>query len=104
MTKSGTNLWTGSAFEFFRDKSMNALTETEILAAPAGGSPTKGDYRRNQFGGSFGGPILKDKAHFFFAVERSNQDTTQAVNTQGLFPSKDGVFAVPTRDTRSPAR
>src|SRR4249920_3599436 len=36
VTKSGTNLWSGSAFEFFRDKSMNALTETEILAAGTG--------------------------------------------------------------------
>ena len=58
VTKSGTNLWSGSAFEFFRDKSMNALTETEILAAGAG-SPVKGDYRQNQFGGSFGGPIAE---------------------------------------------
>jgi len=99
VTKSGTNLWSGSAFEFFRDKSMNSLTETEILAAPAGTSPVKGDYRQNQFGGSFGGPILKDQAHFFLAVERTNQDKTQAVNTQGLYPSKDGVFAVPYRET-----
>ena len=98
VTKSGTNLWTGSAFEFFRDKSMNALTETEILAAGSG-TPVKGDYRQNQFGGSFGGPIMKDRAHFFVAVERQNLDKTQAVNTQGLYPSQDGVFAVPTRDT-----
>src|SRR4029079_9973954 len=55
ITNTGTNIWSGSAFEFFRDKSMNALTETEILAAPAGTSPVKGDYRQNQFGGSFGG-------------------------------------------------
>src|SRR5436190_951199 len=33
VTKSGTNFFQGSGFEFFRDKSMNALTETEILAA-----------------------------------------------------------------------
>jgi hypothetical protein len=100
VTKSGTNLWSGSAFEFFRDKSMNALTETEKLPEINGtGAAVKGDYRQNQFGGSFGGPILKDQAHFFFAVERTNQDKTQVVNTQGLFPSKDGVFAVPYRET-----
>jgi hypothetical protein len=98
VTKSGTNLFTGSAFEFFRDKSMNALTETEILTAGSG-TPVKGDYRQNQFGGSFGGPIAKDQAHFFFAIDRTNQDKTQAVNTQGLFPSKDGIFAVPYRST-----
>ncbi|MCU1382858.1 MAG: TonB-dependent receptor [Acidobacteria bacterium] len=98
VTKSGTNILSGSAFEFFRDKSMNALTETEKLAAGTG-TPVKGDYRRNQFGGSFGGPIAKDQAHFFFAIERTNQDTTQTVDTKGLFPDKNGVFAVPYRET-----
>src|SRR3954452_19712811 len=99
VTKSGTNLFAGSAFEFFRDKSMNALTETEKLAATAGTAAVKGDYRQHQFGGSFGGPIAKDQAHFFVAVERTNQDKTQAVNTQGLFPAKDGIFPVPYRET-----
>src|SRR5258705_10687428 len=70
VTKSGTNLWSGSAFEFFRDKSMNALTETEKLPQINGtGAAVKGDYRQNQFGGSFGGPILKDQAHFFFPIQ-----------------------------------
>ena len=92
VTKSGTNQYQGSLFEFFRDKSMNALTETEKLAQT---SPTKGDYRRSQFGGSFGGPLVMDKVHFFFAIERTQQDTTQTVNTKGLFPTLDGVY--PTR-------
>jgi len=94
VTKSGTNLWHGSGFELFRDKAMNALTENEKLNAVE-----KQDYRRHQFGGSFGGPIAKDKIHFFFAIERTQQDTTQVVNTQGLFPDKDGVFPVPYRET-----
>ena len=93
VTKSGTNLVTGSFFEFFRDKAMNAQTETERL-----NDLDKQDYRRNQFGGSLGGPIAKDKAHFFFAIERTQQDTLQAVNTQGLFPNLDGVYTVPYRE------
>jgi outer membrane receptor protein involved in Fe transport len=95
VTKSGTNNWAGSGFDYFRDKAMNSLTETEKLASA---NPTKGDYRQNQFGGSFGGPIAKDRAHFFLAVERTQQDKTQTVNTSGLFPDKDGVFAVPYRE------
>jgi hypothetical protein len=99
VTKSGTNNWSGSAFEMFRDKSMNALTQTEKLAVlGTSDDPTKGDYRQNQFGGSFGGPIAKDKAHFFAAIERTQQDKTQTVNTSGLFPNEDGVFAVPYRE------
>src|SRR5262245_5688316 len=100
VTKSGTNQFAGSAFEFFRDKSMNALTETEKLPELNGtGAAQKGDYRQSQFGGSIGGPIAKDRAHFFLAVERTVQDKTQRVNTQGLFPDKDGIFAVPYRET-----
>jgi outer membrane receptor protein involved in Fe transport len=99
VTKSGTNNWAGSAFELFRDKSMNALTMTERLPEINGtGDAVKGDYRQNQFGGSFGGPIARDRAHFFVAVERTQQDKTQAINTQGLFPDQDGIFPVPYRE------
>ena len=99
VTKSGTNDMSGSFFESFRDKSMNATTQTEKLA-----DADKQDYRRNQFGGSFGGPIIKDKIHFFGAVERTQQDTTQTVNTQGLFPALDGAMRCPTVRTSSPER
>jgi outer membrane receptor protein involved in Fe transport len=93
VTKSGTNDLHGSFFELFRDKSMNAKTQTEKLS-----SAPKGDYRRHQFGGSFGGPIAKDKAHYFGAFERTQQDTTQAVSTLGLYPALDGVFTTPYRE------
>src|SRR4051794_15754890 len=93
VTKSGTNNPQGSWFTTMRDKSMNARTETEKL-----NNIDKQNYRRYQYGGSFGGPIVKDKAHYFAAVERTQQDTTQSVNTQGLFPSLDGVNPTPYRE------
>src|SRR5436190_13461256 len=83
VTKSGTNNLHGSWFELFRDTKMNAQTETEKLT-----NVEKQKYRRNQFGGSFGGPIATDKAHFFAAVERTQQNTFQSVSTKGLFTSK----------------
>jgi len=103
VTKSGSNQASGSFFELFRNKAMNSESETETLAdnaAIAAGQPApgKGNYNRNQFGGSFGGPIVKDKLQFFLALERTQQDTTQAVNTQGLFPSLDGVYSLPYRE------
>jgi len=94
ITKSGTNSYRGSAFELFRDKSLNSITTTET-----NGGADKQDYRRNQFGGSFGGPILRDKIHYFAAAERIQQDTKQVVNTKGLFPSLDGTFDTPFRET-----
>src|SRR5262245_18714787 len=93
VTKSGTNDLRGSAFGYFRDKSLNARTETEKL-----NDVPKGDYRRWQYGASLGGPIQKDKTHFFASYERIQQDTTQSVDTLGLFPEKDGVFALPVRE------
>ncbi len=93
VTKSGTNNVRGSFFTSVRDKSLNAKTQTEKLA-----NVGKQDYRRYQYGGSFGGPIVQNKAHFFAAFERTQQDTTQAVNTQGLIPSSDGVFPTPSRE------
>ena len=93
VTKSGTNNWQGSFFELFRDTNMNAKTETEKLS-----NLDKQKYRRNQFGGSFGGRIVRDRAHFFGAVERTKQNTFQAVDLKGLFPG-NGVYPTPYTET-----
>ena len=93
VTKSGTNDLRGSWFTMFRDKALNARTFSQEIA-----NLDKQDYRRWQFGGSFGGPIARDKAHFFAAVERTQQDTNQAVDTRGLFPGEDGVYPTPVRE------
>ena len=57
-TKSGSNQFHGAAFEFLRNEATDALNYF------AGGQP-KTPFRRNQFGGAVGGPILKDKLFFF---------------------------------------
>ena len=93
ITKSGTNDYRGSWFTMFRDDTLNAKTETEKRA-----EVDKQDYRRWQYGGSFGGPILRDKAHFFGAYERTQQDTFQVVDTKGLFPDLDGIYTTPYRE------
>jgi Carboxypeptidase regulatory-like domain/TonB-dependent Receptor Plug Domain len=60
VAKSGTNAIHGSGFEYFRTESLTAATSD--------GKPLDG-FRRNQFGGSFGGPLIKDKLFFFAAGE-----------------------------------
>jgi hypothetical protein len=93
VTKSGTNDYRGSFFTLVRDKSLNSKTFSQEIA-----NLEKQDYRRYQFGGSFGGPIMRDRAHYFVAAERTQQDTKQAVDTRGLFPSDDGVYDTPVRE------
>ena len=60
VTKSGTNAIHGSGFEYFRTESLTAATSD--------GKPLDG-FRRNQFGGSLGGPLIKDRLFFFAAGE-----------------------------------
>jgi hypothetical protein len=93
VTKSGTNQRRGSWFTLFRDDGMNARTFTERRNEVA-----KQPYQRYQFGGSLGGPIVRNRAHYFGAYERTHQDTKQVVNTLGAFPADDGIFAVPFRE------
>src|SRR3954468_7788357 len=69
ITKSGTNTIHGSLFEYFRDESLTA--------AASDGTPLTG-FRRNQFGGTLGGPIKKDKLFFFLASEGIMEDLTRA--------------------------
>ena len=94
VTKSGTNSLSGSVFEMFRDKALNSEAHSEQTILDLQGNPVgKQDYRRHQFGGSFGGPIAKDKSHYFAAVERTSQDAFQPVSTSGLYPDFEGSFA-----------
>lgn len=65
ITKSGTNDFHGTAFEFFRDASLNAK-RPNFLAARNGLVPVKEPYHFHQFGGNIGGPVKKDRAFFFF--------------------------------------
>jgi len=90
VTKTGTNDFEGSAYEFYRSKSLNEKTETEKLNG-SGKSP----YSRNQYGASIGGPIVKDMIHFFATAERLERPTSYVINTGGIYPEFDGQ-AVPT--------
>ena len=93
ITKSGTNDLKGSWFTLFRDAALNSITESEKRA-----EVEKQDYRRWQYGGSAGGPIVQNRVHYFGAFERTQQDTFQVVDTLGLFPDLDGIYATPYRE------
>jgi outer membrane receptor protein involved in Fe transport len=60
VTKSGTNQWHGSAYEFFRNKVLDARGFLD---------PFTPDNKQNQFGGTFGGPVKKDRTFFFASYE-----------------------------------
>src|SRR5215471_14680027 len=75
-TRSGTNQYHGSIFESLQNDIFNARNFFAARRAPV---------RLNQFGGTIGGPILKDKTHFFATWEQTRQltsfDTTSTVPT-----------------------
>src|SRR5215204_4575801 len=83
VTKSGTNQIHGSGLLFFRDAS---ITAKEFFQA------TKPDYRRYQYGGTIGGPILQNRTHYFFAYEGTNENQFFTVNARGLWPQYEGTF------------
>ncbi len=89
VTKSGTNTIAGSAYGFFRDKSLNSETVAEDQAGTG-----KEPYRREQYGASLGGPIVQDKLHFFGTWEKTDRNTSYIVNTLKAVPQDDGL-AVP---------
>jgi hypothetical protein len=75
VSKQGSNQYHGSAFAFFQDQRMSALdyfAKKEGLEEP----PTK----QQQFGGTLGGPIVRDKAHYFASVERVILDGGVTIN------------------------
>jgi Carboxypeptidase regulatory-like domain len=84
VTKSGTNNFHGNAFEFLRDSRFNA----PYYFAPVGadGKKQKDGLNRNQFGGTLGGPVVRDRLFFFGAYQR----------TRSRQMSNDNLAFVPT--------
>ena len=81
VTKSGSNAFHGNAFEFLRNTDLDARNYF---------SPTRGAFRQNQFGGTVGGPIRRDKIFFFTDYQGTRQ--TQGVDT--------GQISVPSNADR----
>jgi hypothetical protein len=84
--KSGTNSFHGSGFEFYRDTSLN--TKDFFTHAPA-------VFHQNQYGGTIGGPIWKNKAFFFFSYQGQQFRQSQANANQTVFSAaqRTGNFA-----------
>lgn len=89
ITKSGTNNFHGSAFEFFRNTSLNA--NDYFFNATAKPGTAKPVLNQNQFGGTFGGPVKKDKLFFFAAY----QETAEKNGIAGFGYSVDNLSPIP---------
>ena len=82
ITKSGTNDLHGSAYEFIRNSALDARNYFDFNAA---GNPVRPPFRRNQFGGSLGGPISKGHTFIFGDYEGIRQ--SKGIATQAIVPS-----------------
>jgi hypothetical protein len=100
VTRSGTNQFHGSLFEFVRNTSLNAVPWNATLNPP---------YHRNQFGGAVGGPVMHDKAFFFFSYAGLRQTVGQflsggvvptALERQGDFTQSKVIPNLPGTKTK----
>jgi Carboxypeptidase regulatory-like domain/TonB dependent receptor len=107
VSKSGTNNVHGSLFGFFRNDALDArdhfafapaLTPTDTFSLDSQGAPIKNSLNRQQFGGSVGFPIKKDKTFLFIAYEGLRSDAQDAVtlftnsNILASSPAQNGVI------------
>ena len=97
VTKSGTNNYNGTVFEFLRDKRFNA---TNRFAAIGPDGKRKDDgLKRNQFGGTLGGPMMRDKLFFFggyqgTTIRQAPADSLTYVPTAAMMAGDFTAFAV----------
>ncbi|HEU5258283.1 MAG TPA: TonB-dependent receptor [Vicinamibacterales bacterium] len=83
ITRGGTNNFNGRAYTYFRDDRFNARGHFLPAGAP------KPDERTLQTGFALGGPVLRDRAHFYFTVERDHED----IAGQKRFPAAAAPLA-----------
>jgi hypothetical protein len=103
-TKSGTNAYHGEAFGTFRDSSAGGAAlpspVNPVSANPitGGGPPIPAPYQRNQEGGDFGGPIMKDKLFFFLDGERTLSHLAAPVAETGSLDGYSGSYQAPFKE------
>jgi hypothetical protein len=85
ITKSGSNSFHGSGFDFFRDTSLNA--RNFFLPKPS-------VFHQNQFGGTIGGPVWRNHTFFFFSYQGRRTSAAQAGGTVTVFTpdQRNGIF------------
>jgi len=96
VTRSGTNEWHGSAFEFLRNEKLNARNFFSNTVPP---------FKRNQFGGTFGGRVIRDKTFFFVSYQGTRDRSAPGAQTANV-PSaaeRRGDFSGLARAITDPA-
>ena len=82
VTKSGTNEFHGNVFDFVRDAKFNSISYFD--KTENGGLGEDDGLNRHQFGGTFGGPIIRDKLFFFVGVQATNNKQSPTSNATVL--------------------
>src|SRR5579862_7450397 len=90
--KSGTNSFHGSLYEYFRNRNLNAVDNAFVLQ----GFTSSPRFDSNRYGGTFGGPIIKNKLFFFTNFERQGISLTATAGGQVLTPTAAGLAAIAT--------
>jgi hypothetical protein len=103
ITKSGSNAYHGSVFGYFRNSALD--TDEKVANGDGTSTPEHPNYSRQFFGGSIGGPFVKDKLFGFFAIERQreSQELSESGNSyselvlaqQNGFAAADPALAIP---------
>ena len=94
VTKSGTNQFHGTLFEFFRDTSLNTANFFQTTFNPVTGvmKKTPSKFHQHQYGGTVGGPIWKNKTFFFFSLQN-----TRNASPSGNLPSANPTVYTPAQ-------
>jgi outer membrane receptor protein involved in Fe transport len=102
ISKSGTNRFHGSLFENYRSHLFNARNPFQVSRNADGSVVPKNREVFNQFGGSLGGPVLRDRVFFFTTYEGYRESTFSRVNGNVPTPSlrSEILSALPFQETR----
>ena len=82
VTKSGTNEFHGDAFEYFRQQALNHENKFQTAAEQSAGTG-KSPFLRNQYGFDVGGPIVRNRLHFYAAFENGLKPTRPTRSSPG---------------------